>query len=57
MSLAVKEALNKIKAGNEQYVRDKETVGTDKKIRESLITGQYPYAIVLSCAINIYRYL
>jgi carbonic anhydrase len=50
MSIAAKEALDKIKAGNEQYVEDKEHVGTDKKIRESLITGQDPYAIVLSCA-------
>ena len=50
MSIAAKEALDKIKVGNEQYVEDKEHVGTDKKIRESLITGQDPYAIVLSCA-------
>ena len=50
MSIKAKEALDKIKEGNEQYVQDKEHVGTDKKIRESLITGQDPYAIVLSCA-------
>ena len=50
MSIAAKEALDKIKVGNEQYVEDKEHVGTDKKIRESLIAGQDPYAIVLSCA-------
>jgi carbonic anhydrase len=50
MSIAAKEALGKIKVGNEQYVEDKEHVRTDKKIRESLITGQDPYAIVLSCA-------
>ena len=50
MSIAAKEALDKIKTGNEQYVQDKEHVGTEKKIRESLITGQDPYAIVLSCA-------
>ena len=42
MSIAAKEALDKIKVGNEQYVQDKEHVGTDKKIRESLITGQDP---------------
>ena len=50
MSIEASKALNKIKIGNEQYVEDKEHVGTDKKIRESLIKGQDPYAIVLSCA-------
>ena len=35
MSIAAKEALDKIKAGNQQYVQDKEHVGTDEKIRES----------------------
>ena len=50
MSIAAKEALDKIKTGNQQYVQDKEHVGTEKKIRESLITGQDPYAIILSCA-------
>jgi carbonic anhydrase len=50
MSIAAKKALDKIKAGNEQYLEDKEHVGTDKRIRENLITGQDPYAIVLSCA-------
>jgi carbonic anhydrase len=47
MSIAAREALDKIKVGNVQY---KEHVGTDKKIRESLISGQDPYALVLSCA-------
>ena len=50
MSIASNIALDKIKEGNEQYVQDKEHVGADNKIRESLITGQDPYAIVLSCA-------
>jgi len=50
MSIAAKEALSKLEKGNEQYIEDKEHVGTEKKIRESLETGQDPYAIVLSCA-------
>lgn len=44
------EALKKLKEGNENYIADKENVATSKAIRESLIKGQSPYAIILSCA-------
>lgn len=49
-SVSAKEALEKLKKGNEQYILDKECVNTSKEIRESLVAGQEPFAIVLSCA-------
>jgi len=50
MSYSAKEALEKLKKGNEQYVLDRDNVNADLNIRESLVKGQAPYAIVLGCA-------
>ena len=44
------EALSDLKKGNQNYVADRENVATSQAIRESLVDGQAPYAIVLSCA-------
>jgi carbonic anhydrase len=50
MSVNAKEALNKLKEGNEQYVADKECVNVSQEVRNGLVSGQAPYAIILSCA-------
>ena len=36
--------------GNNQYVEDKESLQSNKELRNSLTAGQYPFAIILSCA-------
>jgi len=36
--------------GNNQYVEDKESLQSNKELRSSLTDGQYPFAIILSCA-------
>jgi carbonic anhydrase len=50
-SLSADEALEKLKAGNKNYVADKlNRALQDSSRREDLTGGQAPYAIVLSCA-------
>ena len=44
------QALDKLKTGNAQYVQDRECVSTTQDIRNELVSGQSPYAIILSCA-------
>jgi len=36
--------------GNNQYIQDKENLLSDTGLRISLTEGQYPFAIILSCA-------
>ena len=43
-------ALQRLVEGNINYVSDKENVDTSVGIRSSLVSGQSPYAIILSCA-------
>lgn len=46
-----KEIIERLKTGNQQFVKDNLTQeNTDKSTREDLIGGQDPFAIVLSCA-------
>lgn len=49
-NLSADQSLEKLQKGNEQYVLDKDNVNADLDIRESLIKGQQPYAIILGCA-------
>lgn len=44
------DALSRLKKGNELYVSDSSHVDGTNSIRETLVNGQSPYAIVLSCA-------
>lgn len=48
--MTAEDSLRKLQEGNIQYVMDKEHVGTEEKVRNELVSGQAPYAIVLSCA-------
>ena len=50
MAVSAKEALERLKQGNANYVADKENVDVSKEIRDQLVSGQSPYAIILSCA-------
>jgi len=43
-------ALQLLVDGNAKYVTDKENVEASAAIRSSLVSGQSPYAIILSCA-------
>ena len=36
--------------GNNQYVQDNENLQSNRELRSSLTDGQYPFAIILSCA-------
>lgn len=46
-----KEVIERLKAGNENFVNDKLTgANQDSKRRESQTSGQAPFAVVLSCA-------
>lgn len=43
--------INRLKEGNEQFVKDKlSQENVDKSTRKSLVKGQDPFAIILSCA-------
>ena len=48
--MTAEDSLKKLKEGNINYVMDKEQVGTGEKVRTELISGQSPFAIILSCA-------
>ena len=50
MSISAKDALNKLKKGNDNFVNDTENVQVTASIRQGLTGGQSPYAIILSCA-------
>ena len=50
MSISAKNALNKLKKGNDNFVNDTENVQVTASIRKGLTGGQSPYAIILSCA-------
>ena len=44
-------ALSRLQEGNERFVADKlENANNDAERRGSLTGGQFPYAIILSCA-------
>ena len=43
-------ALQLLVEGNGRYVADKESIDTSASVRSSLVSGQSPYAIILSCA-------
>ena len=44
------DALERLKKGNEQYVKDaKETIDVSKERRAELENGQNPFAVILSC--------
>jgi len=46
-----KEIIDRLKAGNEQFVRDNlSQEGIDRSARKDLVKGQDPFAIILSCA-------
>jgi len=50
-NLSAEKALEKLKAGNKNFVSDKlEGNLQDAARRKSLASGQNPYAIILSCA-------
>ena len=45
------DALERLKKGNEQYVKDaKETIDVSKERRAELENGQNPFAVILSCS-------
>lgn len=45
------EIIKRLKTGNEQFVKDKLTQDNlDRSTRKSLVKGQDPFAIILSCA-------
>ena len=46
----IQEIKQRLIEGNNQYVEDKENLLSDKVLRNSLTNGQYPFAIILSCA-------
>ncbi len=50
MSVNAKDALQRLKEGNKQYVADRECVNVSQDVRNSLVGGQAPFAIILSCA-------
>ena len=48
--MTAEDSLKKLQEGNTQYLMDKEQVGTGEQVRRALVSGQSPYAIILSCA-------
>ena len=46
----IQEIKQRLIDGNHQYVQDKENILSDIVLRNSLTKGQYPFAIILSCA-------
>lgn len=44
------DALNLLKRGNKQYVADKQNGDYSPEKRDSLIKGQSPYAVIVSCS-------
>lgn len=49
--MTIQEVLDRLKAGNERFVADKlDGKLQDSSRRDSLTSGQSPYAIILSCA-------
>ncbi len=49
--MGIQESLDRLKAGNERFVKDHlDGKLQDSSRRESLVSGQEPYAIILSCA-------
>lgn len=50
MSLSATKALERLKNGNENFIKDCESVKVTSVMRESMVSGQSPFAIILSCA-------
>ena len=49
--MSIQDVLQRLKAGNDRFVADKlDGQLQDSARRDSLVTGQQPYAIILSCA-------
>lgn len=46
----VQEIKERLIKGNQSYIADNESLKSDSSLRETLINGQSPFAIVLSCA-------
>ena len=46
----VQEIKERLKSGNNRYISDKENLSSDTDLRNSLTSGQSPFAIILSCA-------
>jgi len=46
----VQEIKERLISGNKRYVEDKENLLSDINLRNTLTSGQSPFAIILSCA-------
>lgn len=44
------DAIALLKAGNADYIKGIDTTNISAKTREELVSGQYPYAVVVSCS-------
>lgn len=50
-NISSEEALKKLKAGNERFVKQKlEHPDVDKKRRKEMLKGQHPFVVILSCS-------